>query len=101
MSEIIKPQQHRFLVALLGATTTGAAIEAAQVNERTAYRWLADPVFRSALSQAEAQRGLMSIAKTAVETLGSVMGDKSVHAGVRLRAADIALGHLLKLRELT
>ena len=100
-------KQQRAVQALLTAKSVSAAALAAHVGERTLFRWLTEPAFRAALTAAEsnlidaATRRLLQLQGAALDTLEALLGDGSdASAGVRLRAAQVALEHLLRLREL-
>ena len=96
----------RFIGALLTSRNVRSACSTAGISERTAYRWLADPTFRAALHEAEAQlldgvaRRLLALAEAATDHLGGVLTGPMTTDQARLRAIDLVLGHLLKLREL-
>lgn len=102
----LSAKQHRALSALLTSKSVAEAAAATGLGERTIYRWLTDPVFRQALSAAEgdlidaATRRLLTLQGSALDTFEAVLGDATVSAGVRLRAAQAVLDYLLKLREL-
>ena len=102
----LTPKQARAVQALITAKSIGDAAQAASVGERTLFRWLAEPAFRAALSQAEgdlldaATRRLLGLQGQAIETFESVLADAAASQAVRLRAAQAVLDYLLKLREL-
>ena len=109
MAEIgsLSASQRRLIPALLTSKTVQAAALVAKVSERTAYRWLADDAnFREALEQAEgdviegAVRALLGLSESAVDCLRVTLDDKELPAGVKLRAAALAIDALLRLREL-
>lgn len=84
--------QRRAILAVMTSRTTAAAAQKAEVAERTLYRWLTDPAFRAALTEAEAElqaattRQLLSGTSAALGVVGTIMtGDGP--PGVRLRAA--------------
>ena len=101
-----RPKQNQAIKALLEYRTVGAAAEAAGVAERTIYRWFDVPVFRAALARAEgdaidqATRNLLKLSQAALSVFEDVMDDEAVSPGVRLRAADLVMVHLTRLREL-
>lgn len=83
------------------------ATSAAGVNRSTFYRWVNDdPLFQAAMAEAEARAlaflsgRLVSLAKKATDTIESVLDSKTATTAQRLRAADIVLGNLLRVREL-
>lgn len=93
--------------ALLQTKTVTEAAALAGVGERTLFRWLADSDFRAALATAEgelldaAQRRLLALQGKAIDTLDALLAPESeVSHAVQLRAAQVVLDSLLKLREL-
>src|SRR5512135_1592195 len=102
----LSERQRRAVAALLSARNVAEAARVASVGERTLHRWLADPVFRAALLEAEggaidaATRRLVSLTDAAIDTLRAVMNDVEAPRAVQLRAAQGVLDYLLKLREL-
>lgn len=103
----LSAKQHRVISALLTSKSVAEAAAATGQGERTIYRWLSEPAFRQALSAAEgalidvATRRLLQLQGSALDTLEALLGDDTdASAGVRLRAAQITLDHLLKLREM-
>lgn len=98
-------RQRAAIEQLLLTGDVSAAATAAHVSRETLYRWMKKDAFTAALHDAEAdkldalQRALVSLGERAAQVLrGAMDGDAPVNAQVR--AADIALGHLLKVREL-
>ena len=77
-------------------------------GERTIYRWLNEPTFRDALAEAETRliddvsRRLLQLQAAALDTLESLLSTDTPGASdsIKLRAAQLALDHLLKLREM-
>ena len=102
----LSTNQRLAIAALLSAKTIGEAAKVADCGERTLYTWLADPEFRAELATAEGQvidaatRRLISLQEQAVDTLQTIMAGKKQRPALKLRAAEIVLGHMLKLREL-
>jgi len=96
-------KQKRFIASLLQAPNVKEAAHVAGVGERTAYRWLRDPAFRSELGQAS--DGLLSAALVRVsDMLGLALdaiedGLRSERPADRLRAAA-ELRQYVGLREL-
>lgn len=94
------------IAALLSNKTIGDAARMADVGERTLYTWLADPDFRAELNAAEgviidaATRRLIALQDSAITALESILANKKQKPMIKLRAADIALSHMLKVREL-
>ena len=99
-------RQRRGVTALLNERDLKTAAERVQVSERTLYRWLETPGFVAALRAAEgdaldaAARRLLTLQDPAISVITWVMAEKSNSAGVRLKAAQMVLDYLLKLREL-
>lgn len=102
----VSTKQKRFLSALMIAPTITAAAKMAGVGERTAHTWLADPLFRAALTSAErealtsASRQLTAALTSAVDKLQSLITDQDAGATVNLRAAVAVVEQVLKLREI-
>jgi len=101
----LSPRQQAFVTALLTAPTITHAMAAAKVPERTAYRWLADPIFLAAYRQAKrdalghATGRLAVLADEAVETVQAILKDPEAPATVRLAAAKAVLDTALKVAE--
>ena len=91
--------------ALLDGASVQGAADAAGVNRKTITRWLQDATFwklyqvNSRTTIELAARRLTGKLDGAVELLGQIMNDASAPAGVRLRAAQLALDGALKLLE--
>lgn len=108
MAEIVSlsPGQTRAIIALLEQSNIKQAAQAANVAERTLYRWLADDAFRQALNEAEgmaigaASRRLVKLTERALDVVEVVMNDIAAHPNTRLKAADMVLSNLLRLRDL-
>lgn len=102
----LTPAQRRAVAALLTERTARAAAEKAKIAERTLYRWLADPDFNRALSEAEgeviagATRRLLQLQDKAIDAVDDVFKDGETSAAVKLRAAQLTIDAMLKLREL-
>jgi len=98
--------QKRFLAALMESKTTSEAIRRANVAARSAYRWLnEDETFKAALAEAEnqvldaAMRRLLSMQGQAIEALEAILTDSTARQTDKLRAVEMALVHILRLRE--
>ena len=104
-SVTLSPRQHKAVRALLTETTIAKAAVVSGVGESTIYRWLADAAFRAALAQAEGQavaaagRRLVVLAETALDELARAMTDPMTPAPTRVRAAEVVLTQLLRVRE--
>ena len=102
----LTPKQARAIPALMSARNVADAAKAANVAERTLYRWLGDPTFRLRLNEAEgeaidtATRRLLQLQDPAVDALGAILKDPDTTPTVRLRAATAVLDYLIRLREL-
>ena len=105
-TEGLTPKQQRAIQALLTERTITDAASKAGVSRRTLTVWLADEQFCAELSKTPTQamdstvRRLASLSGQAVDVLQTAMADEDTTTGAKLRAADIALGRLLSLREL-
>lgn len=104
MAVELSSRQRKAIAALLSTRNVTEAAQASQVGERTLYRWLTLPDFRSAVTEAEgeaidaAARRLIGLQDSAINTIQDVLAKAS--AAVKLRAAQTILDYLLKLREL-
>ena len=102
----LTPWQARAIEALLTAPDLKTAAKTANVGYRTLRDWLTQPHFKTALSAAQDDvisatvRRLASMSGKAVDVLVALIEREDIHPAVKLRAADIALGRLLSLREL-
>jgi hypothetical protein len=82
------------------------AAEAAHVARWTVHRWLHETAFATTLAEAESEalaelsRRLVGLGGKASDALEAAMSDEFAPRSARVRAADVVLGHLLRLREL-
>jgi len=89
----LRPKQRAALEALLTERTKRAAAARAGVSERQLYTWLKDPVFKSALLDAETQarneikRRIIKRAESLADTIADIMESDEVTPAVRLQAA--------------
>ena len=89
----LKPKQRAVIEALLTEKTKRAAASKAEVSERQLYKWLLDPIFKSALIEAEAaarneiKRRIVKRAESLADTIGDIMESAEVSPAVRLQAA--------------
>jgi hypothetical protein len=103
---IISPRKRKAIVALLSEKDIRSAAAKVSVNERTIYRWMADPDFQAELLKAEgdmidaATRHLVQLQQPAIETIKTILNCEDVSPNTRLRAAQTILDYLIKLREL-
>jgi len=104
----LTPRQQRAIGALLtGGTHQDAAAAAGLKNRRTIERWLEQEDFAGELHERsqetvhEASRRLAGTLDLAVNTFREIMNDMDQPASVRLRAANYAATHALKLLEVS
>jgi hypothetical protein len=102
----LSPKQRKAVAALLTTGEVKAAATEAGIHRDTLHRWLREPAFLDAVRQAEVaaldelSRLLVGLGRTAVATIAEAMSDPVTPVATRVRAADVALGRLLQLREL-
>lgn len=103
----LSPRQIKAIEGLLTFRDMTAAADHAGVNPSTIYRWLReDEAFTQALKQAESVaistlgRELITLGSKASKAVEAVLDDKESTAAQKLRAAEIILNNILKLREL-
>ena len=112
MSRNVLPSGHLTAAqraALRALSEGGSKSQAATIagrTERTISRWIAeDAAFGDALKRAtdvtiaDASRRLAALLDEAVYTLEDILVSDSVAPHVKLRAVDLVVGHLVKLRE--
>ena len=101
----LSAKQQRTVIALLTCKTVAEAARAAQVSERSIYKWLKMVDFRQALSLAEGElidqavRRLLRLQDLSIDTIEAMLGDADASQAVRLRASQLVLEITLKLRE--
>ncbi len=89
----LKPKQREAISALLTERTKRAAASKAGVSERQLYKWLQDPIFKSALIEAEAaarneiKRRILKRAENIADTIADIMENTEASPAVRLSAA--------------
>ncbi len=89
--------QERAIIALLNEQTVGRAANAAEVGQRTLYRWLKEPTFSRAYREARREAFGQAIALTqryaplAVNTLAQVMMDDGAPTSSKVAAATTIL----------
>ena len=99
-------KQRRCIEALVITGDVTQAAAAGNVARKTVYQWLKSADFREALKEAEADaldnlsRRLVSLADKAASVLETVLDDKKASNSQRLRASEIVLSNLLRMREL-
>ena len=98
-------KKSRAIVALLSGKTNSQAAQSAGVTERTIYRWLSDPSFRSELSEAERQmiesatRQMSSLQEKAINVLDQLLESQDVSPQIRLSTAKSILRLSLAYRD--
>ncbi len=96
-SSIDNPQFDRAIIALLTQPSIAEAARACDLGESTLRRWLHQPDFAHAYSQARQQAfsvalgSLQNLSEQAVQTLQSLMQDPQISPSVRLSAARTIL----------
>lgn len=104
-SGAISTRKTRALQALLTCKNVTEAGEVSGIPVRTVYRWLQEPEFQAALSNAEneildgAVRRLTALSDAAVGVLADSLAE-GVADYVRLKAAGSVLDYVLRLREM-
>ena len=99
----LTPQQHLAAAALISSPSLVEAASAAQINERTLRRWLEQPEFAALVAQLESQlidfavHRLVDFQQEAIDTIRELC-HHSDDERIKLRAAQILLDSLLKLR---
>ncbi len=93
LQRALTPVQERAIIALLNEQTLSKAAAAAEVGQRTLYRWLRKPEFSRAYRQARREAFGQAIALTqryaplAVNTLAQVMMDQGAPHHAKVSAA--------------
>lgn len=106
MAEQLTPKQQRAVTLLASGKSARATAAELKCGERTVRGWLGVPAFKQALAEAEAgmlaelSRHVLTLPEKAVAVVCEILDDTSVGASTRLRAAQVALDALLKVREL-
>ena len=104
-TDTLTPRQRGAVIALATAPTVEAAAAAAGVSRKTVYRWMDSPAFVAAVEAAQAdvltaaQRKLGAALGAATAAILAIMADDSNPAHVRLRAAEMVIDSLLKLKQ--
>lgn len=106
MSGNLTAKQKLAIETLVATGSTSETCRQVGVSRQTVYRWLAEHEFKAALGEASADhlqeitRGLESLGELAIEKIREVLEDQYSAAGVKLRAAQLVLENLLRLREM-
>jgi hypothetical protein len=104
--ESLTVNQRRAIRGLMVKQNIATAALYSKVGESTLYRWLGDSDFRGALVEAEAAaldnatRRLVTLSDAAISVVTQLMLDRAAPPAVRLRAAEVALNHMLHLTNL-
>ncbi len=100
----ITARQRRLIEALLAGQSITQACQTAGVGRRTYYRWMKQVHFADALQEAESElltvsmRRLLSMQGAAVDGLQDLLNDKHLRPSDRLRAVQMVLDGVLRLR---
>lgn len=100
----LTPKQKKAVGVLITNWDVAAAATAVGVSRVTLYTWLVKAEFKAALDTSSGlalenvSRGLVALSTAALDTLRQVLDDPNTPAGVKIRAAEVILSNLLKLR---
>jgi len=100
----ITARQRRLIEALLSGQNISQACRTAGVGRRTYYRWMEQSCFKEALQAAEADllavsmRRLLGMQSQAVDGLQDLLNDRHLKPSDRLRAVQMVLDGVLRLR---
>lgn len=100
-------KQEKAIEGLITTNTRAAAADYAGCSERSVYKWLSDPIFKSVLLdrendlRREAGRRLAMSAKEAIDTIKEILSDERKDPGLRLRAADLLLKYMQSTQDQT
>jgi hypothetical protein len=100
----LTPAQRLAIEKLLTSGSVEDAAISAKVARSSLYRWMKDDLFVAELRAAEAEaitglsRSLAGLGNMAASALRAALEDPKM--SIRLRASEIVIGNLLKLREL-
>lgn len=103
--ERLPAHKRRAVEVMLLTGRIGQAADACKVSRSTISRWLRESDFAQAMHEQEAEaianlnRSLIGLSVKSVDALTDVLDNGTLSQ--KLRAADIVLGRLLALRELT
>ena len=98
-------KQRAFIVALATAPSVRDAASEAKISESSAWRWLRQDNVRAEIAKrqsdilAAVSAGIVSDMAEARAVLRSIMGDRTLGASVRARAATTVLDHGMRLFE--
>ena len=101
----ITRRQRKAINAILTYPTLLQAAQASGIPYRTLWRWVNEnDAFKKALQEAEnqlfeeAMRRLLSMQGTAIDALQQILTDPKCRQSDKLRAVEMALDHVLRLR---
>jgi len=104
----ITRRQRKAINAILAYPTLSQASQASGIPYRTLWRWVHEnQAFKDALQEAESQvlndamRRLLGMQGKAIDTLESILTNPASRQSDRLKAVELALSHVLKLRTAT
>lgn len=103
----LTPKQELFLGSLLAGNTILTSAKVAGVTEKTAYKWLKLPHFKSAQKAAQKQlfdqalTGLMLKVDKAIETLDRHMSGEDTPASTQVRSAQIVLEQAINIGKMS
>lgn len=103
--ENMSQKQKAALLSLLNGSSQAEAANIANVHIRTVKRWLVSDSFKDALNDSIGSAVALSAARLAalsdkaINVLSTVMESETATESQRLRAANFALLHLMKLGE--
>lgn len=105
-NETLSPKQVKFLTALVSARSVEQAAAMADISKTTAYRWMREPDFTTALREARREcfqdvlRRVQGAASEAIEGLRAVMHNPGASDSARTRACEIILSTACRAFEL-
>lgn len=106
MTDKLTPRQNKAIGCILTAKNLQAAASEANIPIRSIARWMTEPAFIAELQRRESEalaeitRQLASYAGAAVATIADLL-EEGYPPATRLRAAEVLLNQITKLRELT
>lgn len=102
----LTPKQEQFIAALVAGNAIVVAARAVGIGEKTAHRWLKQPVFKQAYQEAkqavydDALEGLRDSLSDAISTLKRNMTSDTVDPAVQVRAAHIYLTQSIQVHKI-
>ena len=97
--------QEKAIEGLLATDTRAPAADYAGCSERSIYKWLNEPIFKTALLQREntlrreVGRLLAMDAKQARKVIKEIMADMRSEPNLRVRAGQILLSYMIKTQD--